>query len=89
MRVFIAVALAASIALSTVSAEDKKKPQQQTQTKEDENKPVVDLVCGMTVTPKDAAGKSVYKGKNYYFCSKDDKETFDKTPDQFVKPEKK
>ena len=40
-------------------------------------------VCGMTVDPKIAA-KSEYKGVTYYFCSKDDKKTFDAAPDKFT-----
>ena len=40
-------------------------------------------VCGMDVDPKIAA-KSVYKGTTYYFCSNDDKKTFDTDPEKFV-----
>jgi putative intracellular protease/amidase/YHS domain-containing protein len=40
-------------------------------------------VCGMDVDPKVAA-KSVFKGATYYFCSQDDKKTFDASPDQFI-----
>lgn len=46
---------------------------------------VTDPVCGMTVEPKTAAAKSVYAGKTYYFCSKDDKEKFDKDPEKYLK----
>ena len=46
---------------------------------------VVDPVCGMDVDPATAADKSVYKGKTYYFCSKDEKERFDKDPGKFLK----
>lgn len=42
-------------------------------------------VCGMDVDPK-TSPKSVYKGVTYYFCSEEDKKTFDSTPDQFVGP---
>jgi YHS domain-containing protein/putative intracellular protease/amidase len=45
-------------------------------------------VCGMNVDPA-TASKSVYKGKAYYFCSDDDKKTFDATPDKFVTADKK
>jgi YHS domain-containing protein/putative intracellular protease/amidase len=45
-------------------------------------------VCGMNVDPA-TAPKSVYKGKTYYFCSEDDKRTFDATPDQFVNTDRK
>ena len=40
-------------------------------------------VCGMDVDPK-IAPKSVYKGETYYFCSDDDKKTFDAGSDKFV-----
>ena len=40
-------------------------------------------VCGMDVDPK-TDPKSVYKGKTYYFCSADDKKTFDAAPDKFA-----
>ena len=43
-----------------------------------------DPVCGMTVDTK-AAEKTAYKGKTYYFCSRDDKEKFDKSPDKYAK----
>jgi Cu+-exporting ATPase len=46
---------------------------------------MVDPVCGMDVDPATAAGKSVYKGKTYYFCSKDEKDQFDKDPEKFLK----
>ena len=45
-------------------------------------------VCGMDVDPK-TAPKSVYKGTTYYFCSDDDKKTFDAAPDRFVNADKK
>jgi YHS domain-containing protein/putative intracellular protease/amidase len=45
-------------------------------------------VCGMDVNPA-TAPKSVFKGKTYYFCSQDDKQTFDATPDKFVDAGKK
>jgi putative intracellular protease/amidase/YHS domain-containing protein len=40
-------------------------------------------VCGMDVDPK-VAPKSAFKGATYYFCSQDDKKTFDASPDQFI-----
>jgi len=45
---------------------------------------VKDPVCGMIVDPKTAAAKSDYKGKTYYFCSREDKDRFDKAPSQYV-----
>ena len=40
-------------------------------------------VCGMDVDPK-VAPKSIFKGATYYFCSEDDKKTFDAAPDRFT-----
>src|SRR6184192_2308242 len=45
-------------------------------------------ICGMDVDPK-IAPKSFFKGATYYFCSEDDKKTFDATPDKFVAAENK
>jgi transcriptional regulator GlxA family with amidase domain len=45
-------------------------------------------VCGMDVDPK-SAPKSVFNGKTYYFCSDNDKKTFDAAPDKFVAADKK
>jgi putative intracellular protease/amidase/YHS domain-containing protein len=44
-------------------------------------------VCGMDVDPK-TAPRSVCKGTTYYFCSDDDKKTFDAAPDKFVTADK-
>src|SRR3954454_15570910 len=40
-------------------------------------------VCGMDVDPKNAP-KSIFKGATHYFCSEDDKKTFDAAPDRFI-----
>lgn len=40
-------------------------------------------VCGMDVEPSNAP-KSVFNGKPYYFCSTDDKATFDAAPEKFA-----
>ena len=48
---------------------------------------VKDLVCGMQIDEKEAAGTSTYQGKTYYFCSIPCKEKFEKAPEQFVKPD--
>jgi transcriptional regulator GlxA family with amidase domain len=45
-------------------------------------------VCGMDVDPK-SSPKSVFKGKTYYFCSDNDKKTFDAAPDKFASANKK
>ena len=60
---------------------DNKSAQAQT---EQTAKEAVDPVCSMKVDPK-RAEKSVYKGKTYYFCSKEDKDAFDKSPQKYVK----
>jgi putative intracellular protease/amidase/YHS domain-containing protein len=46
------------------------------------------VVCGMDVDPA-TAPKSVFKGATYYFCSDDDKKTFDAGPDKFVNTDRK
>jgi Cu+-exporting ATPase len=43
-----------------------------------------DPVCGMTVDPKNAAGKTEYGGIVYYFCSSGCKRAFDKDPAKFA-----
>jgi putative intracellular protease/amidase len=45
-------------------------------------------ICGMDVDVK-TAPKSVFKGATYYFCSDDDKKTFDSAPDKFATADKK
>ena len=41
------------------------------------------VVCGMDVDPK-SAPKSTFKGTTYYFCSENDKKSFDAAPDKYV-----
>ena len=41
------------------------------------------IVCGMDVDPKNAP-KSILKGVTYYFCSDDDKKTFEAGPEKFT-----
>ena len=83
------VLLAGLIAACAVFAENPKKttekPTEAQKQAKEETTPQVDLVCGMTVEPKTAEGKYVYKGKTYYFCSKDDQQEFAKAPDKYVK----
>ena len=43
-----------------------------------------DPVCGMMVDPKHPPAKSDYKGKTYYFCSREDKDRFDKNPGKYI-----
>jgi Cu+-exporting ATPase len=44
-----------------------------------------DVICGMQVDPKQAAGSSEHQGKMYYFCSLGCKRKFDENPAQYVK----
>lgn len=46
---------------------------------------VKDVVCGMEIDPKEAAGKSEYRGQTYYFCAPGCKRKFEATPQQYVK----
>ena len=43
-----------------------------------------DPVCGIMVK-KDPNLATEYKGKAYYFCSKTDRDKFQKNPDKYVK----
>ncbi|MBI4476146.1 MAG: heavy metal translocating P-type ATPase [Acidobacteria bacterium] len=50
---------------------------------------VVDPVCGMTVSPENAAGHADYHGHTYYFCSPGCLERFRRNPAQFVTRERR
>jgi len=43
-----------------------------------------DVICGMQVDPKQAAGSSEYRGKTYYFCSMGCKRKFEQNPEQYA-----
>ena len=43
-----------------------------------------DPVCGMIVKTDEAAGRSEYQGKSYFFCSVTCKERFDRSPQTFT-----
>ena len=43
-----------------------------------------DPVCGMEVDGENAAGKSEYRGRTYYFCCDGCKEEFDANPQQYI-----
>jgi len=43
-----------------------------------------DPVCGMKVSKKKAEGTSVYRSKEYYFCSMRCKEAFDSNPERYA-----
>ena len=43
-----------------------------------------DPVCNMEVDEQTAAGRSQYQGQDYYFCSDDCKQNFDRNPEQYA-----
>jgi Cu+-exporting ATPase len=47
---------------------------------------MIDPVCGMEVTPEDAAGSYRYEGKQYYFCNESCLERFQRDPAAFLVP---
>jgi Cu+-exporting ATPase len=47
---------------------------------------VIDPVCGMEVTPEDAAGSCQYQGQRFYFCNESCLEQFRANPQQFLAP---
>ena len=47
---------------------------------------VVDPICGMTIDPADAAGRSAYGGTDYFFCAKSCKAAFDADPAKYAAP---
>jgi YHS domain-containing protein len=80
MKKFAQVLLIAGLAATLVpAAPQDKKADQKVAPKE-----TTDVVCGMTIDPKDSE-KTEYKGKTYYFCSLADKKEFEKSPDKYVK----
>lgn len=44
-----------------------------------------DPVCNMEVDEQSAAGRSQYQGEDYFFCSQDCKQKFDRNPEQYAK----
>ena len=49
----------------------------------------IDPVCGMTVDPAKAAGRSEHQGQTYYFCGKGCKAKFDADPSAWLEPRPK
>jgi YHS domain-containing protein len=47
----------------------------------------IDPVCGMAVDENKVTQKTLYKGKNYFFCSATCKKEFDKNPEKYIKNE--
>jgi P-type Cu+ transporter len=46
---------------------------------------MIDPICGMDVEPRKAAGKHVYDGQSYYFCSHHCLAKFKEDPEKFLK----
>jgi Cu+-exporting ATPase len=46
---------------------------------------VTDPVCSMQIDPAAAAGKAIYKGETYHFCSKNCRENFEREPQKYAK----
>ena len=46
---------------------------------------VKDPVCGMVFVREDAAGKTVYKDEEYYFCAPSCKKSFEAEPEKYLK----
>jgi len=48
---------------------------------------MIDPICGMDIEPEDAAGKSEYQGRTYYFCNPMCLERFEAEPAKYVDSE--
>src|SRR4051794_13436976 len=48
---------------------------------------VLDPVCGMTISPEDAAGHVHHNGETYYFCNPSCLEKFRADPKRYLTPE--
>lgn len=44
---------------------------------------VIDPVCGMSIDPATAAGKTSYEGRDYHFCSKACEDEFKRDPARY------
>ncbi len=45
---------------------------------------VKDIVCGMMVDKKSPPAKTIYREKEYLFCSQYCKTEFEKTPEKYI-----
>lgn len=75
-------ALAAGVRVSIQTTEDDKTAVK-VKIEHGKTTQATDPVCGMKVDSKTAL-KSVHAGKTHYFCSKEDKEKFDKNPEAYL-----
>lgn len=44
----------------------------------------IDPVCGMEVDEKSTKDRSTHQDQTYYFCSRDCKEEFDASPEEYI-----
>jgi YHS domain-containing protein len=84
MKRVLVVALAAAGVFAQAPQKSTAKPTQDQKQAKEETTPQKDPVCGMTLDPKTADAKYAYKGKTYYFCSKEDQQEFTKNPDKYA-----
>ena len=91
-KALIALSAALLLATSLIPA-TAAKPVHKAPPKPAIHKKVVSAICPVMGTKipdvTKAAGKSVYKGKTYYFCCKGCKPAFDKNPAKYIKSKKK
>lgn len=87
-RIAFGTALALALLVPVVSGQGVAQQQKAAQGEKKQAKQVKDPVCGMMVDPT-TAEKAVHNGKTYYFCTRSEKESFEKSPEKYVKPEQK
>ncbi|MHB9037384.1 MAG: YHS domain-containing protein [Armatimonadota bacterium] len=91
--VSIAVAIILAVGLVTTTAACSDCSSKKSPVKPPVQKKVVSAVCPVMSSKisdvTKAAGKSVYKGKTYYFCCAGCKPEFDKNPEKYINKQKK
>lgn len=78
-------ALGASLILAAAAPPEKKLAGAKPPAHAQKTQSAIDPICGMTVNPEKAAGKSEHKGATYYFCSDYCKRKFDADPEAALK----
>ena len=88
MRNDISMPLVLAVALGGFACGGKEAPSRAPAAENEQREPSAiaterDPVCGMFVDPK-TAPKSDFEGQTFYFCSLEDKATFDKDPGNYA-----
>lgn len=88
MRNSFSMTLVLAAALSASGCKGKEAPSPAPHAESEQREPSAvaterDPVCGMFVDPK-TAPKSEFEGTTFYFCSLEDKATFDKDPGSYA-----